>query len=145
MELELEDIVKRRDYRLKYIWGCKLCYPNKMWDFVYIFLNRTPKDIELGLSNIKQICLQRHVTRPTKVCTKCNRGYIVEDDVCKPCEYEVRKRAALEVGIEQAEKEINRFKSQLKKKKITHEEFESLFDSTRDKISKIRADLINLA
>jgi len=144
LELELEDIVKRRDYKLKYNWGCTQCYPNKMWNFVWIFLNRTTDDIERGNSNIKQICLQGHVTRPLKTCNKCGRTYQVEDDICKPCEYEVRKRAELEVGIELAEKEINRFKSQLKKKKITREEFDNLFDETRDKIIHIKTELINI-
>ena len=145
MELELEDIVKRRDYRLKYSWGCNICFPRKMWDFVWIFLGRTQAEVDAGSSNIKQRCLQGHVTRPFKVCTKCARTYKVEDDVCKPCEYEVRKKAQLEVGIELAEKEINKFKSQLKKKKITKEEFDKLFDDTSSKIQGIKLELINIA
>jgi len=145
VELELEDIVKRKDYQLKFVWGCTICFPKKMWDYTTVFLARTDKEVELGISNIKQICLNGHITRPIKICNKCNRRYVVEDTTCKPCEYEVRKRTELEVGIEQAEKEINRFKSQLKKKKITREEFDKLFDETRNKIMHIKTELINIA
>jgi len=142
--LELEDIVKRRDYKLKYVWGCFKCYPTHMWDFVYIHLFRTTDEYENGDSYIKQMCLKNHITKPFKKCSKCSKTYTIEDDICSICEVHVIAQTKLEVQIEQYEKEMNRLKSQLKKKRIIKEEFNSNIFALESKIRLTKISLLNL-
>lgn len=144
MDIELEDIIKRRDYRLKYVWGCHICYPRKLWDYVTIHLFRTTDEMEAGTSNIKQQCLKKHITKPFKVCTKCARTYEIEDTKCSNCEHHVIKKARLEVTIERADKEINRLKSQRKKRKINDIEFAQLVKDTGELIEHTKRELYNL-
>lgn len=145
MVLELEDIIKRRDYRLKYEWGCFECKPShKMWYWTRIFLTRTTDEYERGDSNIKQICLKGHVTKPFKICTKCRKQYSAEYSKCAVCEKHVIKKTQLEVEIETDQKLINRLKSQLKKKKITKQQYISSLFGLEQKIRIIRISLLNL-
>jgi len=144
VDIELEDIIKRRDYRLKYVWGCYICHPAKLWDYVTIHLFRTTDEIEAGTSNIKQQCLKKHITKPFKICTKCARTYEIEDSKCSNCEHHVIKKARLEVTIERADKEINRLKSQRKKRKINDIEFAQLVKDTGELIEHTKRELYNL-
>lgn len=96
----LQERTKRRDYRLKIIWGCRDCNSK-----VNIFLHRTKDDIIKGWRNIKQICyLNHHITRPIKQCTVCNRLYSLEEFDCPECEVEIAKLTDLELLIENNEK-----------------------------------------
>jgi hypothetical protein len=113
---ELEEIVKRRDYKLKYIFGCPRPDCGKS---ATIFVDRDEYDLAHNRSNIKQKCYDGHITRPFKRCTKCNNNYEIEVSTCSNCEPNVISRATNEVLIEACEKELKKFGKQLRQKKIT--------------------------
>lgn len=144
--VEMEDLVKRRDYKLKYSWGCLLCYPQKLWDSTQIFLTRTDEEFERGESNIKQICYKGHITKPMKFCTKCGTTFDDTDiEVCPTCEPYIIKVAEIEVNIEEKHKEKNRLKSHLKKHKITKPEYLTAIESLDYQIDNLRNQLTEIA
>lgn len=49
-------------------------------------MHRSEEEYKQGLSNIKQVCSEKHVTRPRKFCNKCNIEGTVEDTTCIRCE-----------------------------------------------------------
>jgi len=124
MAVELEDLVKCRDYKLQYVWGCHVCYPIPSWDRVKIYLHRTEQEYIENKSNVKQMCSERHITRPFKMCSKCMATYNLEEVNCIPCEENVRKVAEIEVSISQNEKRGSRLKSLLKKHRITKTQYD---------------------
>ncbi len=126
------------------MWGCDTCKPAKMWDWTRIYLFRTTDEYEDGKSNVKQICTKGHITRPIKKCTKCGEIYEIETNNCKICEVHVLKKTKLEVQIEHYQKEMNRLKSQLKKKKIAKDEYNNNIFALESKIRLTRISLLNL-
>lgn len=143
--VELEDLVKRRDYRLKYSWGCTICYPKKMWDWTTIFLYRTDEEFERGESYIKQVCLNGHVTKPMRFCTKCGETYTDTNiRICPTCEPHVIKVAEIEVQIEEKHREKNRLKSHLKKHKIEKDQYYLSIENLDYSIDSLRNELTEL-
>jgi len=124
MDVELEDLVKCRDYKLEYVWGCHECYPKPSWDKVKIYIHRTEQEYKDNKSNVNQICRERHVSKPFKICSKCMTTYDIEETKCPPCEDNVRKITEIEVGISKNEKRKSRLKSLLKKHRITKEQYD---------------------
>lgn len=118
--VELEDIVLRRNYKLKYIFGCPL---PSCGELCIIFVDRDEYDLAHNRSNIKQKCFNGHITRPFKQCTNCGNRYEIEVSTCSNCEPDVISRATNEVLIENCEKELKRFGKQLRQKKITDQKY----------------------
>jgi len=104
----LLETVKRRDYRLVFRWGCRTqnCHSPR----VTIFLHRTLEEVKNFTRNTNQICGANHITKPLKQCTKCNALYSIETDICESCEPRARKKAELEIQLEQAQKNFQRAK-----------------------------------
>ena len=92
---------RRRDYRLKIIFGCRSCN----YKYVTIFLHRTEEDIKQNRRNIKQVCDNcRAITKPFKECTTCKRTYEIEDSDCPECEAEILIITERELALEEAQK-----------------------------------------
>jgi hypothetical protein len=101
MEVEIEDIMKRKDYSLQIIWHreCTKCGSRHL----RLFMHRTEEEVKKEINPIKQICgvnMCREVHYPWRQCTKCKSPYPSYDSECVGCEDMMRHRTKLELGIE---------------------------------------------
>jgi len=120
----LEVIVEKRDYKLKFVWGCtEIVQGENCQRPISLLIDRTPEEVSEGKRNIKQKCFDGHVTRPHKKCTKCGAIYEMEQLDCNNCEGRVRNLAQAEVEKVTAEKRIIKIKKQLKKGELDEKNF----------------------
>lgn len=96
---QLLEVSRRRDYRLKIIFGCRTCALP-----VHVLLDRTKEEVDSGDRNIKQICYDGHITIPFKQCTYCKTLYRLSDFICIKCEPLIKKITEVELQIEEAKK-----------------------------------------
>lgn len=145
-ELELEDIVLRRDYKLRLDFTCQSCKPEDQWrnttilgiclpgEEKYEEPGRNKKLSPVTWDDILHIkCIRGHITRPKLVCDRCNATYPHTSLICNNCE----DRVTLILTIEE---EVNSLKEQYRRMK------RKKFDVTQlgEEIKKYESDLDKL-
>ncbi len=114
--IELEDIVPRRDYKLKVDWNCSECPKDFQGKRVQICGIILPGEFA---SDQKQIswddlfhikCLNNHITRPERYCTKCGNRVPYEAHNCPPCERRIIDMLLFEEQIETIKEDIRLLK-----------------------------------
>ena len=129
--VELEDIVKRRDYKLKpyFLKNCKKCPSN------YLTLMRHDNTIGQWCSNC------RSIFNISRVCTFCNQLYDFDDMECIECEKIITEIAAFEVCIEDNEKTLRRLSRKHKRGEIPETVFLNQRQICQEEILKCKEEL----
>lgn len=105
----LEETVKKRDYKLVFIWGCTGIQQGFNCNAsVSLMVHRTQQEYDEGLRNIKQVCTNGHITRPYKKCNKCDSVYPQEETICNKCESRAKELAGYEMEIALANKRLKK-------------------------------------
>jgi len=112
--VELEDVVSRRDYRLKPTFK-KRC--TKCDNFLVLLRHN---------SSISQWCSRCKLVYPIKrACTYCGGLFAFDDLDCGLCDKIIEKIATAEVGVEQNEKTIRRITRKHKRGEMTDLDFQN--------------------
>lgn len=101
MDIDIEDIMLRKDYNLKIMWHpqCEKCGGK----YLRLLMHRTNDEVKKEVNPIKQICsvnMCRHVHYAWRQCTKCKTPYDSWVSECINCEEVMRHRTKLEKGVE---------------------------------------------
>lgn len=114
MTIEFEDIVPRRDYKLKIDWKCHDCLPEFQEKKVHLIGKSLPGEYSsdqkiITWDDIVHIkCQFNHVTRPKRRCSRC--GNIVPFDAlkCPPCDERVKNILNYEEQLNELIEEIRK-------------------------------------
>ena len=125
LNLQIEDIAARLDYRLQYRFNyCRTCEAkgDNPHRFTGTYIHRTQAEVDAGIThNVNQYHGQLgtkecHIEKPTKFCNFCGKVYSYDDTDCPPCWNRVKEITSNELAVQYYEKQIaklNRNKGQL--------------------------------
>jgi len=113
--VELEERVKRRDYKLPAVFGCYICFNNqdRNFDFVNIVVDK----------GVNQKCMENHVTNIHRKCSRCNTNYPLYVDICPPCEERITEIILREKLIVECDENLDEARRQLRKKQIDEAQY----------------------
>ena len=129
--VELEDVMLRRDYKLKahFRLKCKCGQPLRIFRH----------------GGIKQICLScRNVYLIKRECNRCGTITSFEVSQCPKCEDVIRAITQLEVSIEHNSRGINKAEKKLLRKEIDEPMYDSINTLYKDEIESCEEKLKEL-
>ena len=152
LNLQIEDISSRIDYRLQYKFGyCGVCELEGKEPFRKVMgtlIARTQAEVDAGVThNINQYHGQLgskdcHVTKPQKFCTFCEKQYRYDEYDCPDCWNRVKEITAHEMEAEYYEKQIAKLNRN--KGNLTQAEKEITIEMWNKKIIEHRIDAVRL-
>lgn len=119
--IQLEEIVTRKNYRLKVDWSCDTC-GGKTDIFGITFKGEKEYGSHRITWNdiIHKKCSKNHWSIPTRVCTRCKAEYSFEESLCIGCDKVIESMLILEQ--EYVDLKINIKKLQRRKQEIRSQE-----------------------
>jgi len=126
MEVELEEIVKRRDYVMSPQFGKKCLCGGKLW----LYRNN---------GTMYERCIHTDcglIYEIIRICSFCKWWSVFDTLECRTCEPIIKEIAENELIIEESIKSLKKLRKNLNKKLISHDDYNLFIGESQESIRK---------